>query len=218
MPRRNLYRSDCLPYHVTARANNREPFHLKLDSVWEILGSECRIVSLLYGVEFHAVVLMPNHFHILLTTPAEDLGVVMTLLMKEITKRINRLSGRTGRVFGGPYFWTLINYTLYYRNVFKYVYRNPVKAGLSTGVEDYRYSSLQGLLGLSHLPMPIYFTRLGLEANFPAFEPVDILPWLNTPTPVEAESLIRKGLAKTILERLKCPETRRPYDILEQLL
>lgn len=218
MPRKNLYRTDRLPYHITARANNREPFYLDQDQFWEIMGSECRIISLLFGVEFHALVLMPNHFHILLTTPAEDLGVAMTLFMKEVTKRVNRRCGRSGRIFGGPYFWTVINYTVYYRNVFKYVYRNPVKAGLVTSVEDYRYSTLHGLLGRSHLPVPIHFTRIGLEANFPSLETYELLNWLNTPTPSEAENLIRKGLSKTILDRLKCPNTRRPYEFLEKLI
>jgi hypothetical protein len=68
------------------------------------------------------------------------------------------------------------------------------------------------------LPVPIHFTRVGLEANFPSFEASELLDWLNTPTPAEVEELIRKGLGKTVLDQLKCPKTRRPYNILEQLI
>ena len=54
-----------LPYHVTARANNRQEFPNGIEEFWRILRDECFFVSLIYGVEFHALVLMPNHFQMI---------------------------------------------------------------------------------------------------------------------------------------------------------
>src|SRR4051794_23831949 len=109
MPRKSFQRSNVLPYHVTARANNREAFHLPIRSVWAVIGLECLNLAWVYGVQFHALVLMPNHFHMLLTVPEHDLGKAMNVFVSSATRTINLFSGRSGHVFGGPYHWSIIN-------------------------------------------------------------------------------------------------------------
>jgi putative transposase len=218
MPRKLLIRTDTLPYHVTARANNKEPFPIEQDRMWKILGSECLTLSFIYDVEFHAVVMMPNHIHMLMTTPTHDLGKVMNILMSNVTRRCNRASGRSGHVFGGPYHWTLIGSSRYFGHALKYVYRNPVRALIAGSVETYPYSSLHGLLGRSHLPFPIHFTRANLELNLPDLEGPQLIPWLNTPFPKEAEELIRKNLRKRTFDTILNRNNRRPNEILQMAL
>jgi putative transposase len=218
MPRKPLERSDCHPYHVTARANNREAYPVPLREFWEILGFECLVLSIVYGVQFQALVLMPNHLHLITTVPDHDFGLVMNVLMRSITQSANRLSGRSGRVFGSSCYRSLIKETRYYRHAIKYVYRNPVKAGLCERVEEYPYSTLRGLLGSSQLPFPIFHTRMGMELSLPSSETSDLLPWLNKPFPKEAELLIRKGLRKRIFLEMKNRETRKPYELFDHLI
>jgi putative transposase len=208
MPRRPLYRTSVLPYHVTARSNNREKFPVSLASMWELLGTECLTVRLKFGVEFHAVVLMPNHFHMILTVPESNLGFVMNNIMSNLTKKANRVVGRSGHVFGGPYYRTVIHSSRYYGHAFKYVYRNPVRAGLCDAVEDYRFSTLHGLIGSDRLLFPIHFPRIELALSLPAIEPIDLLGWLNTPFSKEAESLIQHGLRKPIFDKIICDKKR----------
>src|SRR4051794_18500799 len=124
MPRKTLIRSNTLPYHVTARTNNRELFHLPLNLVWDIMNSHIFEAIILFRIKIHAFVLMPNHFHLLITTPEEDLGRVMQIIMKSGTKTINTESRRTGRVFGSRYHWTIIESEVYFAHALKYVYRN----------------------------------------------------------------------------------------------
>ena len=126
MPRKNL-QFDLIsnPYHVTVRCNNREPFPCSPDLVWGALTDQCFEIVMLFGAQIHALVAMPNHIHLLISTPNEDLGVVMQRLLLGLTKRINRLAGRSGRVFGSQYHWTIIDTAEYFANVLKYVYRNP---------------------------------------------------------------------------------------------
>jgi putative transposase len=202
MSRKTLQRSDRLPYHVTARANNREEFHLYGPKLWDIVKSECWTASLIYGIEFHAVVLMPNHFHMIATVPEADLGVVMESLMTNIAKKLNLLSGRSGHVFGGPYFWSLISSSRYFGHVLKYVYRNPVRAELCDQTENHPFSTLPGIVGDSHLPFPIHFTRSLFEAGLPLESSTEFLTWLNTPFPMEAEKLIKMGLRRKIFEKV----------------
>jgi putative transposase len=218
MPRKLLHRNDILPYHVTARANNREDFPLPLQALWEICGEECLLLNWFYEVEFQAFVLMPNHFHVIMTVPAEDLGIVMNQLMKSISRRINQKSGRNGHVFGGPYYWSLIRNSRYYGHAVKYVYRNPVRASLCARAEDYPFSTLRGLLGETPLPFPIHFTRVGAELSLPTTENDTQLSWINTPFSTEAQSLIQKGLRKKVFDKIVDRKTRKSVDLLNNLI
>jgi len=217
MPRKALEKSDRLPYHVTARTNNREEFHLDRRSLWDIIGSECLTMSLIFGVEFHALVLMPNHFHMLVTVPEQDLGVIMNIFMSNITRRSNKLTGRTGHLFGGPYYWSLIKSNRYFGHALKYVYRNPVRAKICHQVEEYPFSTLSGLIGDNYLPFPIHFTRCLLEAGLPMESTPTFLNWLNQPFPQEAEKLIKIGLNRKVFENISRRENRK-INLLADLL
>jgi REP element-mobilizing transposase RayT len=210
MPRKRLERSDFLPYHVTARANNREAFPAGLEKTWKVITDEAWCISALYGTEFQALVLMPNHLHAILTTPRDDLGKVMNCWMSSITRILNTQTGRSGHVFGGPYHWSLINGTRYFGHALKYVYRNPVKAGLCEKPEDWPFSTLSGLVGNGHLPFPIHFTRPGMEVGLPNETVSPMLEWLNRPFSQEAEKAIQEGLRRKRFERILDRRHRRP--------
>ena len=219
MPRKNLIRSNHFPYHVTARANNKCPFPLDLTIVWKVATEELYSLSVLYEIEIHAFVVMPNHFHLLLTVPNEDLGKIMNLFMSNITRILNKLSGKSGHVFGGPYFWSIITSTRYFGHVLKYVYRNPVKGGLCLQVEEYEFSTASGTFGIHFLPIPIHLTRLGLELNLPeTTNPNGWLEWLNRPFPGETEKLIQQCMRKKKIDELLNRNKRRAQRELSQLL
>ena len=186
--------------------------------MWEITRNECFFLSLIYQVEFHAVVLMPNHFHLLMTVPEHDLGKVMNEFMKSVSRTVNLKSGRSGHLFGGSYYWSLIRDTRYFGHALKYVYRNPVKASLCERVEDHPYSTLFGVIGLDFLSFPLHFTRVGMEIGLPLNHVEELLDWLNKPFPKEAETLIQKGLRKRVFERIKKSTNRKPTEILEMLI
>jgi REP element-mobilizing transposase RayT len=189
-----------------------------MPQMWKIIGDECLNIHLVYGVEFQSLVLMPNHFHMILTVPEHDLGIAMNVFMSAVTKLSNLLSGRSGRLFGSRYYWSLINSSRYFGHAYKYVYRNPVKANLSQSVETYPYSTLQGSLGLRHLPFPLYYTRVAMELSLPSEESDRQLEWLNKPFPKEAEALIQKGLRKRVFDQVLDLSTRKPVKLLEDLL
>jgi putative transposase len=215
MPRKALERSNSLPYHVTARANNREAFHLPLERMWAIFGRECLLLTCLFEVRIHALVLMPNHFHLLMTVPKHDLGKVMNVLMSSVTRIANLNSGRSGHVFGGPYHWSLIKSSRYFCHALKYVYRNPVRAGLCGRVEDFGFSTFHGLIGQSPLAFPIWHTEVAMELSLPSIDPIEQIEWLNRPFPREAEELIRLGLRKKLFDAIIERRTRRASDLLE---
>ncbi len=196
MSRINLIRSNEFPYHVTGRANNQEVFPCPLSVVWSVFSVQFVKLSEQFQVKIHAFVLMPNHFHLLISTPEEDLGVVMRELMRTVTKIINSKTGRSGRIFGAKYHWSLIDNSLYYDCALKYVYRNPVKANLSLRAEDYPFTSLKFKITNDSPLFPIS-PALGYQDLVPygAIDP--FLLWLERPFQNEQYEEIRRGLRKT---------------------
>jgi putative transposase len=208
MPRKNLIRSKIFPYHVTLRSNNREWFKLPMDRVWQLMTDELYRISIVGDARVHAFTLMSNHLHLLISTLDWDLGKVMSEFGGSVTRSFNRISGRSGHLFGGRYHWSIIQTSLYYAYAYKYLYRNPIRAGLAERVEDYPFATLNGLLGNSRLPFPVYFPEIE-RLNF-SYIPEgldDMLLWLNEPFRKEVQEAIAKGLRRKIFELPRDPQT-----------
>lgn len=211
MPRRNLIRNPVYPYHVVNRANNKEWFQLPAPETWKILADECYGVSIVCGARIHAFVMMSNHFHMIVSSPELDLGEIMQHYGSSVTRAYNRKSGRNGHLFGGRYRWSLIDSPIYYAHALKYVYRNPVKAGLCDRVEDYSFSSLHGLCGKSYLPFPV--SPLARETRHSGRIPDEmdsLLSWLNTPYRAEDSECIRRALRRKVFTFPVDRKTRIP--------
>ena len=196
MPRKNLIRSKVHPYHITARVNNREEFACGKDVAWIVLCNELNDICSHFNVKIHAFVMMPNHFHLLLTTPNYDLGKVMHRLMWFVTKSMNTKSGRTGRVFSGRYHWSLIDSLNYFDIAQKYIYRNPVKAKIEINVENYNFSTLYYLVRGIKNPIELA-PAFGNDSLVPISDQNEFLKWLNQPFRSEEYISIRKGFRKT---------------------
>jgi putative transposase len=142
MPRKNLILTNEYPYHITNRSNNKDFFYVPLDILWNIF--EDVLVSLVdeYDINIHAFVLMSNHYHLVLNTTNENLSDVMTYLHREVARKGNKCAGRSNHFFGGRYKWCLIQNDIYYSNTIRYVFQNPLRAGVVKKVEEYRFSSL----------------------------------------------------------------------------
>jgi putative transposase len=202
MVRKILIDSRVHPYHLTARANNREHFPGKPSYLWKVFTDELYLQSHLYSLRVHAFVLMPNHFHMIATPTDLSIDVTMKLFIGSVTRTINSKYQRWGRVFGGRYHWSLIRDPLYYAHAVKYVYRNPVKANLAEVVEGYPFSTYAGLVGRNRLPVSIDSPHGGLDRYMfnGASHMGDLSGWLNTPNRKEVEDAIRLGLKSKTFE------------------
>ncbi len=199
MPRKKLIRVDSLPYHLTARTNNREVFHGDLAYVWKVLTGELYLQQILHGVRLHAFVLMPNHFHLLATSPHRGIDLVMKEVLGSSTRILNTRNQRSGHVFGGRYFWSLIREPDYYAHALKYVLRNPAKAGFCSNISDYDFSTYSGLMGMVYLPLMITSPAEDLARLVP-IDPYDLDVWLNIPHEVEHNAAIKRALRRKEFE------------------
>jgi len=213
MARRFVPVSTEHPYHLTARCVNREWFQLPIEDVWKIMEDYLFLTHSLYGMKIHAFVLMPNHFHLLASFPHGNIGPCMNYFMRETSREITRLSCRINQTYGARHHKSMIDSYHYFMNVYKYIYRNPVRAKLSKFVEAYPYSTLAGLCGLRKLVIP-------LEPDILIFNPdfqLDILNWLNTKPKPEHEAEIRKGLRHPTFT-LKTPRNKKESVLKSSLL
>lgn len=151
------------------------------------------LASHLYELSIHSFVLMPNHFHLLVTASQGNLSEAMNYFMRETSREVSRLSGRINQTYGGRNHKSLIATHHYFMNAYKYVYRNPVRAGLVSKVEHYPYSTLSGLLGLRRLTIPVAEDSILFQERFNFEE----LAWLNSTPEVTDEAQVRKALRKS---------------------
>jgi putative transposase len=151
------------------------------------------LVAKSFDLSIHSFVMMPNHFHLLVSAPPGHLSPALNHFMRETSRAISGLTGRINQTYGSRNHKTVIESNHYFFNAYKYIYRNPVRAGLCQRVEDYRYSTLSGLLGLSQLVIPVAEDTI----LFPELFDESALTWLNKESDIDQEEEVRRALKKS---------------------
>ena len=214
MPRKIVPHRPLDPYHITARCHNREPFHIAINDTWRVMEDYLYLIKLQFNVEIHSFVLMSNHFHLLMTSAHENMGTVLQYFMRETSRQINRLSGRTNQTYGRRNYKTYIGNPHYFQNTYKYVYQNPVRARICQRVEEYPFSTLHGLCGFSRLTIPVVTDTYLFNPGFDE----KTLQWLNTPVLQEHEDEIRLALKKAQFNLATDRKTGRPSELETALI
>jgi putative transposase len=197
MSRKLLIRCAKSPYHVTVRSNNREWFDLSKDLIWEILSKQLATAVERYNVKVHALVLMDNHLHMLVTTPDQNLDALMRHLLTKTSLEIGRRAKRINHAFGGRYKWTIIYEKRYFLQAYKYVYRNPIKAGLCQAAENYPWSTLPRVL--ARLPLSFPIEKAKFTPSFWSDETAH-LEYINEDFGEKKEEEVRRALRRRIYE------------------
>jgi REP element-mobilizing transposase RayT len=96
-------------------------------------------------MHLHAVVIMPNHVHLLLSPLRDDNGwpillvEILQCLKSATAHRINKLLGHSGPVWEEESFDHVLRSDESLKEKCEYIRQNPVKAGLVRRPEDYRW-------------------------------------------------------------------------------
>jgi len=100
------------------------------------------------GLALHAYVLMPDHFHLLLTPEdAAALSRTMQALGRRYVRWFNQRHGRTGTLWEGRFRSTVIEPERYLLDCMRYIELNPVRSALVADAATYPWSSLAHHLG-----------------------------------------------------------------------
>jgi REP element-mobilizing transposase RayT len=190
------------PLHITARNTNRDWFDLPKEEVWKVFEDYLYLAKPMFGIKIHSFVLMTNHYHMLVSDPEMKLPKFMHYFQTGSSIEMTRLSGRINQTYGQRYFSSIIGSYHYYCLAYRYLYRNPVDAGLVHFAEEYKFSTLSGLLGFNKQILP-------LEEDTLLFGDVhQTLRWINTEYKKGEREIFRKALRKTVF-RLPREETSR---------
>ena len=173
MPRAKAILQNEFPYSITARCINREWFNLPMIVVWEIFCGELTKVCEKHNLLIHSFVLMSNHFHLIASTPESNISECMQRFMHASSLKLTKQGNRINGTFAGRHYKTILHDYNYYLNAYKYIYQNPIRAGLCKNAEDYEFSTLNSLVGQSEARVPLV-----RDAEY-CSNPIGILRWLN---------------------------------------
>lgn len=116
-----------------------------------------------------AFCLMPTHYHLIVDVGDNALQAGMHEINGQYAQQFNRRHGRSGHLHGDRYSARLIKSDGHLLNAYRYVFRNPIRAGLCARAEDWLWSSYRGAIGLEPrfafvTPEPLYELFGGVPA------------------------------------------------------
>ena len=179
------------PYHII----NRTIMRLRVfstDKEYERFEKIIEKAAEEIGVKIIAYVIMPNHWHFLLYPGKDgDLGLFMHQLTNTHTRQVKSLTKTigTGPLYQGRYKSFIIQKNEHFLTVLKYIERNPVRAGLATVAEDWRWGSAW---------RRTYGTpkQKKLFADSPVDLPANYRHWINAPESLRELEQIRTSVNK----------------------
>ena len=127
-------------YHIIQRGNERKDIFISPQDrtkFYEYLS----ILHTRYKVSIHTYCLMDNHYHLILETKQPNLSNAIHYLNTSYTIYFNIKRKRSGHLFQGRYNAILIEADEYLHHLSRYIYLNPVRAGIVKNPIDYPYSS-----------------------------------------------------------------------------
>jgi len=195
MPRRKIIRTSELPYHIVSRSNNKDWFRLSMKDSWSLANNALALANSKHPVLIHAFVLMNNHYHLLISTPDENIDKFMQVFNKEFSDTMKRKTNHINRKFGGRYNWSLINNETYLYNVIRYIFQNPIRAHIAEQICDYKYSTLYHEFNRINLPYEL--CCITEETN------LELLEWFNCFVSNDDNDMIRRGLKHSYFQLTK---------------
>jgi putative transposase len=130
-----------LPHHLIQRGHNGQPVCLR-PADYQLLLDLLLEYSRQFEVAVHAYVLLPNHFHLLLTPQTvTGLPQMLQAVGRRYVRYFNDTQGRTGTLWDGRYRCTVLQPERYVLPCMAYMDLNPVRAAVAAAPTDYPWSS-----------------------------------------------------------------------------
>ena len=134
-------------YHIYNQGNNREPIFFEEKNYIYFLRKVRK--HLLPHLHILGYCLMPNHFHFLAFTKThfdyQKYATGLRVLLSSYTKAINKQEKRSGSLFRQNTKFKNISDAneeyFYGQYCLHYIHQNPLRAGLVSKIEEWRFSS-----------------------------------------------------------------------------
>ena len=141
MPRHARIVHPGVPMHAVQRGNNRSSCFVDDEDRRFYLLQLARL-SRDEACDLHAYCLMTNHVHLLFTPHrADSCERFFRRLSLLYVQYVNRKYGRTGTLWEGRFRSSLVESERYLMACYRYIERNPIRAGMVEHPRQYRWSS-----------------------------------------------------------------------------
>jgi putative transposase len=157
MARQARQRCENGVYHIVMRGINRQDIFYDEDDYQRFMGTLERLKTDKF--EVYGYCLMSNHIHLLIHEKSEEIPQIMKRIGTSYAWWYNRKYQRTGHVFQGRYGSECVEDDEYLLTVIRYIHKNPVKAGMISEPEDYRWSSIQACYSEHEYPSKLTDTQ-----------------------------------------------------------
>ena len=102
--------------------------------------------------QIHEFVIMPDHFHLLITPESVSLERTMQLIKAGFSFRMKKELGVTSEIWQTTFHDRRVRDTAEYQRFRRYIHENPVKRGLVISPAEYPYGSSCGKYELDDVP------------------------------------------------------------------
>ena len=128
------------PYAVTTVTLNREPIFR------ESMAANAVMEAVLFGKrqEWYyllSFVIMPDHMHLIIVPRDKNISQCMKSIKGFSARKINSMFDRRGSVWQNGFYDYILDNEEKVLSRMRYIEDNPVRKGIVTKTEDYRYSS-----------------------------------------------------------------------------
>lgn len=152
-------------YHITARGDRQQL--IACDDEERLTFQRVLAESIeRYRWRCHSYVLLNDHYHLLLETPAPNLSQGMRHLNSVYTQAINRYRGESGHLFQGRFRAILVDSRVWLPDLACHLARNPLRCGIVDDVAVWPWGSYPTLAGVA--PKPKWLTIDPLLQRFAA--------------------------------------------------
>lgn len=138
---------DKITFHIIA--NTDHYLDGQMSSAWIAL-QKGLVSANSCGFELTSLVLMSNHYHMLVKLPYSKLFLFMAKLSTQID---------------ATFYWKPIFSPKNLQECYRYIYRNPLNAGIVESSEDYRFSTLYYIKNNLEFAVQIY-DRFGVKDEY----------------------------------------------------
>lgn len=164
------------PHHIIHRGNNRERV-FRSDKDHKVYLNLIGKFAKKWSCEVLAFCLMPNHVHLLLIPKQKDsLAKMMQGLALTYTQFFNKKYKRTGRIWESRFHSSIVDRDAYLWSVLRYIETNPVRAGLTTKLQRYKWSSAK--IHLTNQDNDLVKSIYHIKHRFGIFEGIDYRQYL----------------------------------------
>lgn len=149
MPRVARTKSNSGIYHIIMRGINRQVIFEDVEDYVKFIQTIQRYKEVC-EYRIYAYCLMSNHLHLLLKEGKEPLKTVMRRICGSYVFWYNKKYERVGYLFQDRYKSEPVEDDEYFLVVLRYIFNNPIKAGIVTKIQDYKWTNYKDYFDRIH--------------------------------------------------------------------